>query len=182
MMMRIETERLLLREWKESDKNPFFKLNQDSRVMEFFPALWDQETVNSFMDRMNEQLIERQYTLWAVEEKKSEACIGFIGLNYVSWNAHFTPCVEIGWRLAYDFWGQGFAPEGAFAVLDYAFQQLKIKKIVAFTTKDNYRSRRVMEKIGMTRDIQGDFLHPKLQPNHPLALHVLYTLMNEPIR
>ena len=132
--------------------------------------------VTLFIERMNTQLSGENYTLWAVEEKNSQQFMGFIGLNRPVWEAHFTPCVEIGWRLAFSFWGRGYATEGAQAVLNYAFDTLKLKEIVAFTVPDNLRSQRVMEKIGMIRDIQGDFLHPKIDPVNSLAKHYLFRI------
>ncbi|OJW10232.1 MAG: GNAT family N-acetyltransferase [Legionella sp. 39-23] len=151
-------------------------MNQDSQVMEFIPNLWTMDMVTSFIERMNTQLAAENYTLWAVEEKNSQQFMGFIGLNRPVWEAHFTPCVEIGWRLAFSFWGRGYATEGAQAVLNYAFDTLKLKEIVAFTVPDNLRSQRVMEKIGMIRDIQGDFLHPKIDPVNSLAKHYLFRI------
>lgn len=172
----LETERLLLREWRDEDTDLFYALNQDPVVMEYFPGLWSMSMVKDFISRMNIQLAEQEYTLWAVEEKISHQFIGFIGLNYPSWSAHFTPCVEIGWRLASPFWGKGYATEGARVVLEYAFNQLKLPEVVAFTVPGNIRSRKVMEKIGMSRDLEGDFLHPKLDPGHRFAKHVLYRI------
>lgn len=177
-MKYLTTSRLLLRAWKDEDVEPFYKMNQSSVVMEYFPELWSMDMVQSFIVRMNEQLSRENYTLWAVEEKESKQFIGFIGLNHPTWDAHFTPCVEIGWRLAAEFWGKGYATEGAKATLEYAFQDLHIPEIVSFTVPDNFRSRRVMERIGMTRDFTGDFLHPKLAPDHKLAKHVLYRIRN----
>ncbi|WP_273199556.1 GNAT family N-acetyltransferase [Legionella steelei] len=166
----------MLRAWSDEDIAPFFSMNQDSQVMEFIPNLWTMDMVTSFIERMNTQLAAENYTLWAVEEKNSQQFMGFIGLNRPVWEAHFTPCVEIGWRLAFSFWGRGYATEGAQAVLNYAFDTLKLKEIVAFTVPDNLRSQRVMEKIGMIRDIQGDFLHPKIDPVNSLAKHYLFRI------
>lgn len=160
------------------DVLPFYKMNQDPKVMEYFPSLWPIEMVSEFIDRMNVQLIEKNYTLWAVEEKSSTQFIGFIGLNCPTWEASFTPCVEIGWRLASSSWGKGYATEGAKAVLDYAFNQLKLQQVVSFTVPDNLKSRRVMEKIGMTRQLEGDFFHPKIDPQHRFSKHVFYTIKN----
>ena len=168
-MKTIETKRLLLRAWSDEDIAPFFSMNQDSQVMEFIPNLWTMDMVTSFIERMNTQLAAENYTLWAVEEKNSQQFMGFIGLNR-------PVCVEIGWRLAFSFWGRGYATEGAQAVLNYAFDTLKLKEIVAFTVPDNLRSQRVMEKIGMIRDIQGDFLHPKIDPVNSLAKHYLFRI------
>ena len=175
-MITLETERLLLRAWKEEDIEPFFAMNQDQKVMEFFPSLWSMSMVTEFINRMSRQLAEKSFTLWATEEKSSKQFIGFIGLNSPNWEAPFTPCVEIGWRLAAEFWGKGYATEGAKRVLEYAFNSLKLHEVVSFTVPDNLKSRKVMEKIGMNRDLNGDFLHPKLAPEHPFARHVLYTI------
>ncbi|CEG56596.1 GNAT family N-acetyltransferase [Legionella fallonii] len=175
-MMTLETERLLLRAWKDEDIGAFFVMGQDPTVMEFFPGLWSMDMVTSFINRMNSQLADKAFTLWAAEEKNSKNFIGFIGLNSPIWEAHFTPCVEIGWRLATPFWGKGYATEGAKRALEYAFKSLKLEEVVAFTVPDNLRSRRVMERIGMTRDLNGDFLHPKLDHDSPFAKHVLYTI------
>ena len=142
------------------------------------PNLWTMEMVTSFIERMNTQLAEAHFTLWAVEEKSTHQFMGFIGLNSPVWEAHFTPCVEIGWRLAFSFWGRGYATEGAKAVLNYAFNVLNLKEIVAFTVPDNLRSQRVMEKLGMVRDEQGDFLHPKIDPVNSLAKHYLFRITN----
>ncbi|MBL7481108.1 GNAT family N-acetyltransferase [Legionella bononiensis] len=178
-MNSLETSRLILRDWKDEDVSPFFLMNQDPKVMEYFPGVWTMDMVHSFITRMKSQLVNKGFTLWAVEEKETQAFIGFIGLNAPSWEAHFTPCVEIGWRLASSSWGKGYATEGAQAVLEFAFHHLKLKKVVSFTVPDNLRSRRVMEKIGMTRVSDGDFLHPNLEPSHPLARHVLYVIQSE---
>lgn len=175
-MKKIETERLILREWKEEDINPFYEMGQDSRVMKYFPSLWSMRSVELFIKNMMTQLEEKKYSLWALEEKNSKRFAGLLGLNSPTWEAHFTPCVEIGWRLAFEFWGRGFATEAAKYVLRYAFNELLLEEIVSFTTVDNLRSRKVMERIGMLRDINGDFLHPKLDPNHRLAKHVLYRI------
>lgn len=177
-MNTLESERLVLRNWNDNDVIPFFMMNQDPKVMEYFPDLWTMDMVKSFISRMQQQLIDKGFTLWAVEEKATREFIGFIGLNYPTWEAPFTPCVEIGWRLASRYWGMGYAPEGAKAVLDFAFEHLKLKEVVAFTVPDNLKSRRVMEKIGMTRNLEGDFFHPKLDPSHKMAKHVLYSIQS----
>jgi RimJ/RimL family protein N-acetyltransferase len=178
-MKKIETSRLILRPWSNEDIAPFFSLNRDSKVMEYFPSLWSMEMVVSFIERMNVQLSEKEYTLWAAEEKGTHQFIGFIGLNNPIWQSHFTPCVEIGWRLAFSFWGKGYATEGAKAALDYAFDILNLQEVVAITVPENIRSQRVMEKLGMQRDVSGDFLHPKIDPYHPLAKHFLYRIKNK---
>ncbi|KTD00928.1 GNAT family N-acetyltransferase [Fluoribacter gormanii] len=179
-MNTLETPRLLLRAWSDDDIAPFFSMNQDPKVMEYIANFWTMDMVTSFIARMNAQLAEKSYTLWAVEEKSTHQFMGFIGLNSPVWEAHFTPCVEIGWRLASSFWGKGYATEGAQAVLNYAFKTLKLKEVVAFTVPDNLRSQRVMEKLGMIRDRNGDFLHPKIDPVNYLAKHYLFRIRNNP--
>ena len=116
------------------------------------------------------------YGLYAVERKDNGNFIGFTGLNIPNFEAHFTPCVEIGWRLSYENWGQGFATEAAIAVKDYAFAELNLDEIVSFTFEGNHRSRNVMQKIGLKHDEKDDFLHPRLDSKHPLLKHVLYRL------
>jgi RimJ/RimL family protein N-acetyltransferase len=116
------------------------------------------------------------YTLWAACLKQTGELIGYTGLNYVEWQAHFTPAVEIGWRLSSQQWNKGYATESAKASLQFGFNQCALKKIVSFTVPANKRSIRVMDKIGMKRDIDGDFAHPKLPLNHPLSKHLLYCL------
>ncbi len=175
----IETERLILRSWKSEDANAYFKINQDPKVIEFLPGPYSMEYIIDFISRMNQQEIKQGYTLWAVELKATGECMGFIGLNYTDWEGSFTPAVEIGWRLGSQFWGKGYATEGAKAALDYGFNTLGLKEIVSFTVRENKASIRVMEKIGMTRDFEGDFGHPKLEPNHPLSMHILYRISPE---
>ena len=172
----IETERLLLRDWGDADAGPYAALNADPRVMEFFPAALTREQSDAQMAGIRAVIAERGYGLYAAEEKTSGRFIGFIGLSRPSFEAHFTPAVEIGWRLAREAWGQGYATEGARAVRDHAFGSLGMDALVSFTAEWNRPSRRVMEKIGMTRDSADDFLHPRLPPEHKLARHVLYRL------
>lgn len=175
-MQVISTSRLILRPWKEDDKIPFFQINQDNNVLEFLPGPMSEEQINNFMQYQNLQLENRKYMLWAVELREIGELIGYIGLNYFDHPTHFSPAVEIGWRLGSQYWGYGYATEGALACLDYGFNLLSINQIVAFTVPDNLRSRKVMEKIGMVQDIEGTFAHPKLPMNHRLSKHVLYRI------
>lgn len=172
----IETERLILRAWKDSDIDPYFQINQDAKVLEFLLGALTIEEVKNFLLQMNQQLQERNFTLWAVENRNTKELMGFVGLNEISWESHFTPAIEIGWRLGSQFWGQGYATEAALAALNYGFNHLHLKEIVAFTFYKNKRSIRVMEKIGMKHDIAGDFCHPKLALDHPLSRHVLFRI------
>ena len=172
----IETERLILRTWKEADAGAYLQINQDPKVIEFLRGPLTLAQVKDFIPAVNSHGIKRGYTLWAAELKATGELIGFIGLNYTDWEAHFTPAVEVGWRLGSAYWGKGYATEGAKASLDYGFNQCGLKEIVSFTVPANTRSLRVMEKIGMVRDPQGDFAHPKLEPGHRLSHHVLYRI------
>ena len=173
-MSTLTTDSLILRPWKPKDKEPFAALNADPRVMEYFPSTLSREESDKMADRVGGELLQRGWGLWAVSVKNSADFIGFIGLNPVTFSAHFTPAVEIGWRLAFDQWGKGYATEGAKAVLKYGFQTLKLSEIVSFTTLKNQRSRRVMERIGMHHDPKDDFDHPKLPEGNALRRHVLY--------
>lgn len=172
----IETDRLILRSWKKEDAAVYFEINRDEKVIEFLPSSLTIEQVNDFISAMNLQQEKRGYSLWAVELKDGGEFIGFIGLNYLDWKIPFAPAIEIGWRLASKYWGKGYAPEGAKAALDFAFNKIGVDEIVAITVPANQRSQRVMEKIGMKRDVNGDFRHPKLAADHVLSQHVLYRI------
>lgn len=171
----IETERLLLRRWKELDRQPFARMNADSRVMEFMPPLSRAES-DLLIDRIESRFRERGFGLYAAELRQEQLFIGFIGLAVPAFQAHFTPCVEIGWRLAADHWGRGLATEGALAVVRHAFGPLALDALVSFTVPANLRSRRVMEKIGMTHHPCDDFDHPNIPEGSALRRHVLYRL------
>jgi ribosomal-protein-alanine N-acetyltransferase len=176
MMVVATTERLILRRWQQSDREPFARLNADPRVMEFFPGVLTLEESNALVDRIEDRFLERGFGFCAAELRQDHSFIGFIGLGVPSFQAHFTPCVEIGWRLATEYWGRGLATEGARAMGRYAFDVLKLDALVSFAVTGNMRSRRVMEKLGMRRDPAEDFDHPKLTEGHPLRRHVLYRL------
>jgi len=175
----IETERLILRTWKKADAEPYFRINQEPRVIECLRGPLTMEQVNDFIQAVNRQWDKYAYTLWAAELKATAEFMGFIGLNYTAWEAHFTPAVEVGWRLGSQYWGKGYATEGAKASLDYSFKKGRLEEIVSFTVPANVRSIRVMEKIGLKRDLNGDFAHPKLPAEHPLSQHILYRLTNK---
>jgi RimJ/RimL family protein N-acetyltransferase len=175
----LETERLILRRWKPSDRGPFAEINANPLVMEFMPSALSNEESNHLADRIEDHFEQHGFGLCAAETCDSHTFIGFIGLSVPNFEAQFTPCVEIGWRLAADYWGQGLATEGARAIGRYGFEVLTLKEIVSFTVPANLRSRRVMEKLGMTRDPADDFNHPGLPPGHPLRRHVLYRLRHQ---
>jgi ribosomal-protein-alanine N-acetyltransferase len=173
----IETERLVLRGWRDDDRAPFAALNADPVVMEHFPSLLTDEQSDAMVDSMQERLQRDGWGLWAAEERATGRCIGFIGLAAPRFTAPFTPCVEIGWRLARWSWGNGYAPEGACAVLRFAFEHVDLPndEVVSFTTERNAKSRRVMEKIGLVHDRSRDFDHPLVGDWHGKR-HVLYAI------
>lgn len=172
----IETERLLSRRWCAADRPVFAAINADARVCEFFPSTLDEERSNAFADRIAAHFAEHGFGLWAAQIKGGAPFTGYVGLSVPQFDAHFTPCVEIGWRLGFEHWNKGYASEAARAVARHAFTQLKLSEIVSFTVPANVRSRAVMEKIGMTHDRAGDFEHPAVPEKHPLRPHVLYRM------
>ena len=170
----LQTPRLLLRPWQESDREPFQRLNADPRVMEFFAAPLSPSDSDRMIDRMQAHIAQHRFGFFAAELRASGEFVGFVGMSHVPFEAHFTPCVEIGWRLAAAHWNRGLATEGARRCLRYAFQELALPEVVAFTVPANRRSRRVMEKLGMSHSPADDFQHPNLPEGHPLRPHVLY--------
>ncbi len=172
----IETERLLLRPWRDSDREPFYRITSDPRVMQFFPAIPTRAQSDALIDRCQEHFARHGFTFFASESRETGRLAGFIGLAHTPFQAHFTPCVEIGWRLACEYWNRGLATEGARAALRFGFEQSGLAEIVAFTVPANLRSRRVMEKLGMTRQPADDFEHPGIAEAHPLRRHVLYRI------
>jgi RimJ/RimL family protein N-acetyltransferase len=174
----IETERLLLRRWEEGDREPFAQLNADARVMQFLPQRLSATESDRTVDRIQEHFRKHGFGLFAAELRRERRFVGYVGLHVPGFHARFTPCVEIGWRLAADDWGRGLATEGAKAVAHYAFDALGLDTLVSFTVPANVRSIRVMEKIGMSRDAAEDFDHPNLPEGHALRRHVLYRLRN----
>jgi ribosomal-protein-alanine N-acetyltransferase len=175
----IETPRLLLRDWTDADAEPFAAMNADPRVMEFFPAALDRARSDELMARIRAGFASRGYGQYATEDKSSGRFIGFIGIAPVPFAAPFTPAIEVGWRLARESWGSGYATEGALATVDHALDTLGLGRLVSFTSEWNRRSRRVMEKIGMAHDPAEDFDHPGLPPGHKLRRHVLYRIDRE---
>lgn len=151
-------------------------MNADPRVMKFFPAPLSRQESDAMVDRMEAHFRVHGFGLWAAELWQVKSFIGFIGLNIPAFETHFTPCVEIGWRLAADQWGQGLATEGAKAVVRYSFEKLGLDELVSFTVPANVASRRVMEKLRMSHAEADDFDHPRLPEGHPLRRHVLYRL------
>jgi RimJ/RimL family protein N-acetyltransferase len=170
----IRTDRLHLRLWRDEDLAAFAALNADPVVMEHFPKLLDRAESDALAARFRDHFEYHGFGNWAVEVPGIAEFIGFVGLTVPRFEAHFTPCVEIGWRLAHAYWGRGYATEAARAALEFGLGQLTLDEIVSFTVPANRRSWRVMERIGMTRNPADDFDHPALAEGHLLRRHVLY--------
>lgn len=177
--MLLETARLILRDWRASDKEAFALINADPEVMEFFPKCLTEDESANLLERIEKRFKKKGWGLFAVELKKNGELLGFVGLQEVSFLAHFTPCIEIGWRLKRSAWGYGYAFEAAQEVLRFAREKLELEKIYAFTSKLNTKSLRLMERLGMQRVPGGDFKHPMLPKGDRLEAHTLYCLSLE---
>jgi RimJ/RimL family protein N-acetyltransferase len=167
-------ERVVLRPWQERDADAFAAMNADERVMEFFVAPLSRVESDELRSRMRAAIEERGWGWWCVDIDGQ--CAGFTGLSTPPYQTRFTPCVEVGWRFRPQFWGHGYATEAARLALDYGFNALQLEEIVSFAAAGNISSRRVMERIGMQRDVAGDFDHPRIPEGHALRRHVLYRL------
>lgn len=176
-LIELETERLRLRQWQAADRTPFAMLNADPRVMAFFPAPLSRRESDAVADRCEAFIDQHGWGFWAAELKDGREFIGFVGLHIPSAPLPFSPCVEVGWRLAFRHWGRGLATEGARGALAIGFRALGLAEIVAFTAVGNRRSRAVMERLDM-RD-SGTFEHPELAEGSPLRRHCLYRLPRE---
>ncbi len=177
--MQILSERLILRSWVDADRQPFADMSADPSVMEYLLPLTPHDAYSTWIDRQRDRLKEHGICFWAVESKKDGAFVGAVGLLPVNYDAHFTPAVEVGWRIARPFWGMGYAPEAAAASIRFGFETLQLPEIVANTVPANQKSRRVMEKLGMVRDTRDDFDHPRISEGHPLRRQVLYRLTRD---
>lgn len=171
----IETQRLILRSWQDEDIPHLARMNSDERVMEYFLKTLSYEETITLYNQIQEEFTRYGFGAYAVQEKQSGAFVGFVGLHNVTFEVDFAPAVEILWRLLPEFWGKGYATEAAKACLNYAKDELKLNKVVSFTSLPNKRSEQVMQKIGMTRIKEFD--HPKVEPEHPLLKHVLYKIV-----
>jgi RimJ/RimL family protein N-acetyltransferase len=172
----LRTDRLVLRGWREPDREPYAAMNADPRVMEHFPGTMTRAESDAHVDAIVEHFAARGYGLWAVEVPGEAEFIGFVGLSVPRFQAHFTPAVEVGWRLTPSAWGRGYATEAARESLRFGFEDAGLAEIVSFTAPVNERSQAVMRRLGMRRDPAGDFDHPALPPGHRLRRHVLYRL------
>jgi RimJ/RimL family protein N-acetyltransferase len=172
----LSSGRIYLRRWRDEDREAFAAMNSDRRVMEFFPSRLSRVESDALADRIQEHFREQGFGLWAIEIPDVAPFIGFAGLAVPRFSARFTPCVEVGWRLAFEHWGRGYATEAARLALAYGFGSLALSEVVSFTSTGNHRSRAVMERLGMRRDPADDFDHPALAESHPLRRHVLYRI------
>jgi RimJ/RimL family protein N-acetyltransferase len=172
----LSTSRLWLRQWRASDRESFARLNADPVVMEFMSGCLNRAESDRFAEAAEAEIARQGWGLWALELRASGAFIGFVGLRAPTFQALFTPCIEIGWRLERASWGKGLATEAGLECLRFAFETLGLREVVSFTVPENRRSRAVMERLGMLRDPDGDFDHPRLPAGHPLRRHVLYRL------
>jgi RimJ/RimL family protein N-acetyltransferase len=168
-----------LRRWRHSDREPFARLNADPETMRHFVRPLTREESDALVDRIERRFDERGYGLWAVERREDSAFLGFVGLAYQTFEAAFTPCVEVGWRLDKFAWGKGYATEAAREALRFGFEEAGLSEIVSFTSAGHGASARVMEKIGLRRDPSDDFENPSMPIGHPLRRHILYRLGRE---
>lgn len=172
----LETDRLRLRPWRATDIDELARMSADPDVMRYFPSVCNRQECEAMFDRIIRHFADHGFGMWAVEIPGRAEFAGMIGLMVPRFEAHFTPCVEVGWRLAAEHWRQGYATEGARAALQYGFQQMHLEEIVAMTAVQNVPSRRVMEKLNMTHDPLDDFDHPMVDAASPVRRHVLYRL------
>lgn len=171
---------MILREWRDADREPFAEMNSDPTVMEFFPSRIDRVASDALVDRFENEFAELGFCPFAAEIRETGAFLGFVGLHAVAVEMAFGPTVEVGWRLAHRHWGNGFATEAGSRALRFGFEELGLEELVSFTSMVNVRSRRVMERLGMTHDPCEDFEHPRVPEGHRLRPHVLYRAGRQP--
>ena len=174
-IIELKTERLRLRQWRQEDFPAFAMLNADPEVMEFYPERLNKEESNEMAKRFEALIVYRGWGFWVVEKLDEKAFMGFVGLHEPTYDLPVTPCVEIGWRLAKEYWGYGYASEAANASLEVAFEKLNLPEVYSFTSVLNKKSRTVMERLGMV-DMKQNFEHPMIPEDSPLREHVLYKI------
>ncbi len=172
----LTTDRIILRQWRPDDREPFAIMNADPDVMRFFDKSRTRAESDATADRLEAHIEEYGFGFWAAELQGTEEFIGFVGMEHTPPELPCSPAVETGWRIDKRFWGRGLAPEGARACLLFAFSKLLLDEVVSYTAELNTPSIRVMEKIGMTRDKSNDFEHPAVPEGHPIRPHVLYRI------
>lgn len=172
----LETPRLILRQWEQKDHEPYISLNADPEVMEFFPSVKTPAETLAQIKKISAYIDQHGYGFFAVERKDNHQFIGFAGICEPGFEAYFTPCIEIGWRLSKENWGQGFATEAALACLDFGFNKLNLNEIYSFTSIHNKPSEKVMQRIGMSKT--GEFEHPSIADGHWLKRHIVYKIVS----
>ncbi len=172
----IQTDRLVLRAWVATDREPFAEMNADPEVMEHFPSTLSRADSDELVDAIVAGFQRNSFGLWALELRDNRRFMGFTGLSVPGFEAPFMPAVEVGWRLARWAWGNGYATEAATAALDFGFSRAGLGQVVSFTSCQNVRSQAVMQRLGLTRDPTDDFEHPRIAPGHRLRPHVLYRI------
>jgi len=177
--MQLFTQRLILRSWRDSDRQPFAGMSEDADVMEYLRPLSTRDECNAWIDFQINHQSSHGFCLWALESRASGIFMGAVGLLRVSFAARFTPAVEVGWRLARPFWGQRFAVEAARAALQFGYEEICLTEVVAHASVQNGRSRRMMAKLGMSHDCTDDFDRPRIPESDPLRRHVLYRLTRD---
>jgi RimJ/RimL family protein N-acetyltransferase len=177
--MQLLTERLILRSWRDSDRQPFAEMSEDADVMEHLRPLATRDACNAWIDFQIDHQSSHGFCLWALESRASGLFMGAAGLLHVSFAARFTPAVEVGWRLARPFWGTGLAVEAAQAALQFGFEEIRLTQVVAHASVRNRRSRRLMAKLGMSHDGAEDFDRPGIPEGDPLRRQVLYRLTRD---
>ncbi|MDY7566572.1 GNAT family N-acetyltransferase [Pseudomonas sp. RTC3] len=178
-ILELNSARLLMRQWRDDDLPAFAAMCADPQVMRYFPTPMSRLESAAQIGRMRGHFAELGFGLWALVRQDTGAFIGFTGLEVVSFDAHFTPAVEISWRLAREHWGLGFAIEAAWTALRCGFERLDLDQIVSFTAQNNLASQKVMQAIGMQHDLSDDFEHPKLADGDLLKPHVLYRITRQ---
>jgi RimJ/RimL family protein N-acetyltransferase len=174
-IIEIQTQRLTLRQWRAEDWPAFANLNADPVVMEYYPRVLSTQESNAMAHRIESLIAEKGWGFWAVENLDDKQFIGFVGLNNPTYKLPITDCVEIGWRLAKEYWGHGYATEAAQASLAVAFEKLNLTEVYSFASVANKKSHAVMQRIGMI-NTNNNFEHPIIPENHPLREHVLYKI------
>jgi len=172
----LHTPRLLMRPWRDADRAAFAALSGDPRVMAYFPRPLTPRESDAQLAEMQAHFVEHGYGWWALQLRSGGSPIGYAGLQWCEFPAPFAPALSIGWRLATEYWGEGYAQEAAQAALTFAFEQLQVEEVVAFSVPANLSSLALMERLGMGYAARDDFEHPWLPPEHPLRHHLLYRL------
>jgi RimJ/RimL family protein N-acetyltransferase len=174
-IIEIQTDRLIMRQWNKEDYSAFAEMNADQDVMEFYPDILTIEQSNAMAQKIESEILVKGWGFWAVELKNNKSFIGFVGLHEPGYKLPMSPCIEIGWRLAKEYWGNGYATEAGKAALDTAFKKLKLAEVYSFASVSNKKSQAVMERINMI-NTNNNFEHPIIPKNNPLREHVLYKI------